>query len=86
MENTFNKLSRDALETAIVNLAKANKAALDRMTAERDVLQSRVNELENKEMRCPYCDGSGEVHRADGEWLGTCTCPEGLARKGGEND
>lgn len=24
--------------------------------------------------RCPYCDGTGDVHRADGEWLGVCTC------------
>ena len=22
--------------------------------------------------RCPYCDGTGDVHRADGEWLGVC--------------
>lgn len=21
---------------------------------------------------CEYCDGSGDVHRADGEWLGEC--------------
>lgn len=23
---------------------------------------------------CPHCDGTGDVHRADGEWLGTCVC------------
>lgn len=23
---------------------------------------------------CEYCDGSGDVHRADGEWLGECMC------------
>lgn len=23
---------------------------------------------------CEYCDGSGDVHRADGEWLGECIC------------
>jgi hypothetical protein len=22
---------------------------------------------------CEYCDGTGDVHRADGEWLGECT-------------
>lgn len=22
--------------------------------------------------RCEYCDGTGDVHRADGEWLGEC--------------
>lgn len=24
--------------------------------------------------RCRYCDGTGDVHRADGEWLGNCDC------------
>jgi 20S proteasome alpha/beta subunit len=24
--------------------------------------------------RCEYCDGTGDVHRADGEWLGSCNC------------
>lgn len=24
--------------------------------------------------RCPNCDDTGDVHRADGEWLGECTC------------
>jgi len=24
--------------------------------------------------RCPYCDGTGDVHRTDGEWLGECDC------------
>lgn len=27
--------------------------------------------------RCPGCDGTGDVHRIDGEWLGTCHCPAG---------
>lgn len=24
--------------------------------------------------RCPYCDGTGDVHRISGEWLGSCDC------------
>lgn len=24
--------------------------------------------------RCPNCDDTGDVHRADGEWLGECNC------------
>lgn len=24
--------------------------------------------------RCPYCDNTGDVHRIDGEWLGSCDC------------
>ncbi|SDC67947.1 hypothetical protein SAMN05428966_10297 [Massilia sp. PDC64] len=30
--------------------------------------------------RCPHCDGTGDVHRPDGTWAGTCTCPAGAAR------
>ena len=33
------------------------------------------------ETRCQYCDNTGDVHRIDGEWLGYCTCPEGVALK-----
>ena len=29
--------------------------------------------------RCPHCDGTGDVHRPDGTWAGTCTCPAGAA-------
>lgn len=25
------------------------------------------------DQRCEYCDGTGDVHRIDGEWLGECT-------------
>lgn len=37
------------------------------------------------EERCLYCDGTGDVIRGDGEWLGQCDCdlPEGLIRKSG---
>jgi hypothetical protein len=24
--------------------------------------------------RCEHCDDTGDVHRADGEWLGSCDC------------
>lgn len=27
--------------------------------------------------RCEYCDGTGDVHRADGEWMGECPDCEG---------
>lgn len=27
---------------------------------------------EAEPVRCEYCDGTGDVHRADGEWLGEC--------------
>lgn len=30
---------------------------------------------------CEYCDGTGDVHRIDGEWLGYCHCEEGQRLK-----
>lgn len=35
------------------------------------------------EMRalCSSCGGTGDVHRADGEWLGECTCTHGQAQR-----
>lgn len=35
------------------------------------------------EMRalCSACGGTGDVHRADGEWLGECTCIHALAQR-----
>lgn len=35
------------------------------------------------EIRCPHCDDTGDVHRADGEWLGRCTCLAGAAPPAG---
>lgn len=29
--------------------------------------------------RCPYCDDTGDVHSADGEWRGACACPAGAS-------
>jgi hypothetical protein len=29
--------------------------------------------------RCEYCDGTGDVHQADGVWFGACTCEAGKA-------
>jgi hypothetical protein len=28
---------------------------------------------------CEYCDGTGDVHSADGEWRGRCDCEVGKA-------
>ena len=40
-------------------------------------IDKRIKELAavmEKKQRCSYCDDTGDVHRADGEWLGKCTC------------
>ena len=34
-----------------------------------------------RDARCESCDGSGDVHRADGEWIGYCHCAAGTAMK-----
>lgn len=37
----------------------------------------RASQQQADPKRCEYCDGTGDVHRADGEWLGECTvCKE----------
>lgn len=33
--------------------------------------------------RCTSCDGTGDLTRPDGEWVGYCVCPEGEALKAG---
>lgn len=34
---------------------------------------------------CEYCDGTGDVHRPDGEWLGKCDCVCGMCANAGMN-
>jgi hypothetical protein len=41
----------------------------------RDHVEAKLAEVRAE--RCSTCDGTGDVHRADGEWLGVCDCPEG---------
>jgi len=33
-----------------------------------------INNQVVAEPNCEYCDGTGDVHRADGEYLGKCDC------------
>lgn len=58
---------------AVLN-AQANAAAFAPPAAARDVCE---------EMRalCSACGGTGDVHRADGEWLGECNCIHGRAQR-----
>lgn len=42
----------------------------------RMVWDAALAHLQPKHTACDYCDGTGDVHRADGEWLGECNqCP-----------
>lgn len=36
---------------------------------------------DGKAERCPYCDGTGDVHSVDGQWRGRCSCPDGKAEQ-----
>ena len=38
---------------------------------------SHAGSGESPETLCEYCNGSGDVHRIDGEWLGRCHCDAG---------
>lgn len=38
---------------------------------------SHAGSGESPETLCEYCNGSGDVHRIDGEWLGRCHCQAG---------
>jgi hypothetical protein len=45
----------------------------------RDLLNRQFGAVFPVKRACPHCNGTGDVHRADGEWLGICTCPVGDA-------
>lgn len=38
-----------------------------------------------QEQRCEHCDGTGDVHRADGEWLGECDCTKPTTPKAAQD-
>jgi hypothetical protein len=73
---------RNLVRAAALLLAEIERS--DRADAEReerraDALReaARPNGVAPAARRCPYCDETGLVHRADGECLGICTCPAG---------
>ena len=51
----------------------------DRVIAIGTPAQVRALLAAGVDERCPHCDGTGDVHRPDGTWAGTCTCPAGAA-------
>ncbi|MES2942964.1 MAG: hypothetical protein V4772_08875 [Pseudomonadota bacterium] len=52
-----------------MNISQTIKAA-GKQGAHRPFANARML----KDCICEHCDGTGHVHRADGEWLGTCAC------------
>lgn len=36
-----------------------------------------VKQAPGPRIACAHCDDTGDVHRADGEYLGRCACPAG---------
>jgi hypothetical protein len=57
----FNGMHWDCYEGGIFDL----DVSLDAISASPNPSQSAP---------CKYCDDTGDVHRADGEWLGECNC------------
>lgn len=49
------------------------------LSASPDATAALLAEIEGLrgavEPRCEHCDGTGDVHTADGEWRGSCSCP-----------
>lgn len=52
-----------------------------RLNTERGVWQTKQvpaqderEETMSDTLRCAYCDGTGDVHRPNGEWAGRCVC------------
>jgi len=41
--------------------------------------------MSTREERCTSCDGTGDLVRADGEWIGYCVCEDGEALKAQQN-
>ncbi|MBV6304890.1 hypothetical protein KVP10_08320 [Candidimonas humi] len=45
----------------------------------RAALESTTQQSLQVAERCPYCDGTGDVHSPDGKWRGICSCSAGVA-------
>lgn len=52
----------------------------DRVIAIGTPAQVRALLATEMDERCAHCDGTGDVHRPDGTWAGTCTCPAGAVQ------
>jgi hypothetical protein len=42
--------------------------------SEQEEFDTKTGRYAPEEKRCEYCDGTGDVHRADGEYMGKCDC------------
>lgn len=72
-------IMRNAERTGSWEGAEKTARAFDRISVDaRAALSAQPSDQE----RCEYCDGTGHVHREDGELLGACpTCPTPPAGK-----
>ncbi|CAE6949883.1 conserved protein of unknown function [Ectopseudomonas oleovorans] len=60
----------EGLRAALHSCAKASSAAEVGLIVDGVLAAARAPEWQ----RCQTCDGTGDVHRADGEYLGECHC------------
>ncbi|MDF0490035.1 hypothetical protein PX554_18015 [Sphingomonas sp. H39-1-10] len=76
----WNAAQADDPEVAFAALRKSREGHLAGYAEAKAILASR----QPAGVRCGYCDGTGDVHRADGEWLGKCVCAAAPATDAGE--
>lgn len=68
----------DALKPLVENLEREGVAC----ALSVDNAQLRPGQAEGAQgERCTSCDGTGDLTRQDGEWMGYCVCAEGEAQK-----
>lgn len=82
MTQTTNE--RDALENILHNLMDNVRDSVESnfdypmhemLNQTADEIQAALSSQEQGQaVACEYCNGTGDVHRADGEWLGECDC------------
>ena len=63
----------DTVEGGYVDVLPVDRDTYWREKVEEDYAE----ELAQQPAACPHCDDTGDVHRADGEWRGRCTCLAG---------
>lgn len=66
-------LTPDWLWRELMDYCKKRGVAPSNMDGLFEIVKHARALIATAEQRCRYCDGTGDVHRADGEWLGECT-------------
>lgn len=63
------------------NLRKALMEEFESPATPPQVAAGSVDTCAEMRALCSACGGTGEVHRADGEWMGECSCVHALSQR-----